>query len=494
LIEPGKLILVTGATGYVGRHLIPHLLAKGYRLRCLAHHPQRLKGLAWMPYVEIVTGDAVQPETLDRALEGVSTAYYLIHSMASGQRYSERDLAAARNFAEAAARAGVEHIIYLGGLADLEPNIGLHMLSRIQTGEVLRQGSTPVTEFRASVIIGPGSISFEMIRYLTEQFPLLLGPRWLHNHVQPIAIRNVLDYLLTALEHPAGQSMVYEIGGPDLMTYAETMLVYAKLRGLKRRLLVIPGIPLALMAFFVDKLTPVPSSIASPLIDSLRGNSVVRNDTARRDFTHIRLLDYQTAVEAALSKLTPGYVEPAVHEVAHSVIITKHEGFFIDHRQTSLDLLPEAVYQAFTGLGGKRGWMYLNGVWQLRGWLDQLFGGPGMRGRKDEDRLEVGAIVDFYTVETLEPGRMMCLRADLIAPGAGWMEWRVKPCDEGGVTLSQTAYFAPKGLTGFLYWYLLSPIHRLVFAGLLKRIARQADKIQHLMYSKDPVQREEGTR
>ena len=216
--------------------------------------------------------------SLDPALEGVSTAFYLVHNMTSGHGYAERDLLAAGNFAQAASQAGVEHIIYLGGLADPQASIGQHLASRIQTGDALRQGSVPVTELRASIVIGPGATAFEMIRYITEQFPLLLAPRWVSNQVQPIAIENVVDYLLAALESPPGSSRVYEIGGPEAMRFGETMLVYAKLRGLKRRLIALPVLPLPLMAFMVDKLTPVPASMASPLIDGMRGDSVVQDD------------------------------------------------------------------------------------------------------------------------------------------------------------------------------------------------------------------------
>ncbi len=232
------------------------------------------------------------------------------------------------------------------------------------------------------------------------------------------------------------------------------------------------------MAFFVDRLTPVPSSIARPLIDSMRGESIVRDDAVLRDFPQISLLDYEASVTAALGRLSPEHVEPALYESTQSVIIIKDEGFFIDHCRTSLDLKPEFVYRAFSGLGGKRGWLYLNKLWQLRGLLDKLLGGPGMRGRQDENELRVGVIVDFYRVEALEPGRMLRLRADLKSPGTGWMEWRLRPQPEGGVLLTQIAFFAPKGITGFLYWYLLYPLHRLVFAGLLRAIARRAGELQ----------------
>jgi uncharacterized protein YbjT (DUF2867 family) len=468
------LILVAGATGYVGRHLIPALLAQGCRVRCLARQPRRLAIQPWFAQVEVLQGDVVDRPALDQALAGVSTAFYLVHNMTSGQSYAERDLLGAHSFAAAAAQAGVAHIIYLGGLADPQASIGQHLASRIHTGEALRQGCVPVTEFRASIVIGPGATAFEMIRYITEQFPLLLAPRWAFKHAQPIAIQNVVDYLLAALASPPGSSRVYEIGGPDMMTFAETMLTYARLRGLKRRLLTLPILPLPLMAFMVEKLTPVPASMAHPLLDGMRGDSVIRDPAARRDFPQIRLIDYPRMIKAALSQLTPEHIDPVAFEGTRPVIMVKHQGFFIDHRQVHLELPAEVVYQTITGLGGRGGWLYLNGLWRLRGWLDRLVGGPGMRGRLPGDTLKSGDVVDFYTVDALEAGRRLHLRADLKAPGLGWMEWRVRPREAGGVTLTQTACFAPKGLPGFLYHYLLSPMHRLVYAGLLRGIARRA--------------------
>jgi len=359
-------------------------------------------------------------------------------------------------------------------LADPQAEISLHMRSRIQTGEALRQGKVPVTEFRAGVIIGPGSISFEMIRFLTELFPILIGPRWLHRCAQPVAIQNVLDYLLAALETPACRGQTYEIGGADVMTYAETMLVYARLRGLRRSLLALPGIPVWLMAFLVDKLTPVPASIASPLINGMRADSVVRDDGARRVFPHVRLLDYAEAVSSALSRLFPAQVEPVWDGRTNQVKIIKHEGFFIEKRQVSLEVPPAAVYHAFTTLGGKNGWLFMDWLWRLRGLLDRLSGGPGMRGRRDEERLDEGDSIDFYRVEASTPDRMLRLQAELRAPGAGWMEWTVQPQPGGGSLLSQTAFFTPRGTPGFLYWYLLYPFHRLVFSGLFLRIVRRA--------------------
>lgn len=470
------MILVAGASGYIGRQLTPRLLEAGCRVRCLMREAVPPGRRLFPSQVEIVSGDILSEGVLDEGLQGISAAYYLIHSMASGRRYHERDMAAARRFIQAADRAGVEHIIYLGGLADPGGEIGRHMRSRIQTGEVLRQGRAAVTEFRAGVIIGPGSISFEMIRYLTEQFPVLIGPRWLKNRVQPVAVRDVIAYLLAALGTPESRGRVFEIGGPDVMAFGEAMLLYARLRGLQRGLVTLPWIPLRLMAFGVDRLTPVPASIAAPLIEGMRSDSLVAGDDARRVFPGIEPLGYREAVMAALSDLTPDALEPVWDIGTNAVKILKHAGFFIEFRQARLEVRPEAVYRSFARLGGTGGWLYLDTLWRLRGFLDRLAGGPGMRGRPGDD-LAVGDVVDFYRVEVLEPGRRLRLWAELKAPGLGWMEWRVRPDGSGACLFSQTAYFAPKGLGGYLYWYLLYPVHHLVFAGLFRAIGRRANRL-----------------
>jgi len=287
-----RLVLVTGATGYVGGNLAPRLLAMGYRVRMLARDASRLQGRSWRSQVEVVEGDIISPQVVNQALQEVSTAYYLIHNMASGKDYVEREIESAHNFATAASAAGVEHIIYLGGLADPAEDIGSHLRSRLQTGDILRQGSVPVTEFRSSLIIGSGSYSFELIRYLSEQFPILPGPRWMHKCTQPIAIQNVLDYLTSALEDQACRGKTYEIGGKDMLRYADTIYLYARLRGLKRRLIPLPGIPIKVLAELAGILTPVPARIASPLLEGMRGASVICNDLAKRDFPLIQPIGY----------------------------------------------------------------------------------------------------------------------------------------------------------------------------------------------------------
>src|SRR5215208_6525058 len=304
-----KLILVTGATGYIASRLVPRLLNAGYRVRCLARDPRRLKGRGWSHSVEVVQGDVTTPSTLHAALKGVHTAYYLIHNMTYGHGYTSLELDSARAFASAAAEAGVEHIIYLGGLADPEQHIAPHMRSRIETGRVLREGNVPVTEFRAGVIAGSGSISFEMIRFMTELLPIVPGPSWMKNKSQPIAIQNVIDYLFAALTNPAGRGGVFEIGGPDITTYGDLMLRYARIRGLQRRMVLLPGIPIWFMAFGVGLITPVPYPIAYALIGGLSADSVVKHPEALNVFPEVNLIDFNSAVKEALEKTHPSHIE-----------------------------------------------------------------------------------------------------------------------------------------------------------------------------------------
>jgi uncharacterized protein YbjT (DUF2867 family) len=472
-----RLVLVTGGTGYVGGCLVPCLMEKGYRVRVLVHDKTRLVGRSWQSQVEMVYGDIASPDVLNKAVQGVSTAYYLVHNMASGRNYIDKEIESARNFASVVGMSGMEHIIYLGGLADPEGDIGLHLRSRINTGDILRQGRIPVTEFRASLIIGSGSISFELIRYLTEQFPLMFSPRWIHNRTQPIAVQNVLDYLISALDFPGCRGKIYEIGGKDILTYAEVMSIYACARGLKRWIITFPGISVEFIGKLAGKLTPVPAEIACPLLGGMRSDSVVRNTLALQDFPQIQILDYETSVALALENLSPRKIETNWENQKSGVRI-KQEGFFVESQQIMVRVNPESVFRAVIGLGGRRGWLYLNGLWKLRGFLDRVFGGPGLRGRRDDGLLVEGDILDFYRVEALEPRQRLLLRAEMKAPGLGWMEWRMAEKLGGEVLLTQIAYFAPRGFLGFIYWYILLPVHRLVFNGLINAIARQAINIQ----------------
>ncbi len=339
----------------------------------------------------------------------------------------------------------------------------------------MRQGKVPVTEFRAGVIVGPGSISFEMIRFMTELMPVVVGPSWLQNLAQPIAVQNVVDYLLAALESKTSQSRVFEIGGPDRMSYAQLMLTYGRLRGLSRKYVIVLGMPVWFMALGVEWMTPVPAVIATPLVDGMRSESVVQDGSACRVFPNVRLIGYEDAVNLALASLQPDCIEPIWVGNEQAVKVLKHEGFFIDHRCLPVNATPENVFQVFTNMGGQYGWPYANWLWILRGWLDKLFDGPGLR--PDRGPLKEGGVVDYYRVETIEPNRLLRLVSELKAPGAGWMEWRVETVD-GATILSQTGFFAPRGLPGFLYWYLLGPFHKLVFRGLIKSIAQKSENPQ----------------
>lgn len=472
-------ILITGATGYIGGRLVPHLLEHGYSLRCMVRDPARLQGRDWRENVDVVTGDVLDPATLPAVLQGVDVAYYLVHSMGGGQNFHTRDLEAARSFGQAARQAGVRRIIYLGGLGDPESQLSEHLRSRHQTGDALREAGVPVTEFRAAVIVGSGSLSFEMIRYLTERVPVMICPRWVFTRVQPIAIRNVLDYLAAALEIPDSLGQVVEIGGADVLTYGEMMTGYAAVRGLKRWLISVPVLTPRLSSYWVHLVTPIPAAIARPLIEGLRNEVVVRNSFAAQLFPHIQPMDYATAVRQSLAQLEAGAVETAWSDALVTtqgavppVSLTTSEGMVIERRQELLQASPQAVYRAFTSLGGEKGWLYFNWAWQLRGLADRLVGGVGMRrGRRDPQDVRVGDALDFWRVEAVEPDRLLRLRAEMKVPGRAWLQFQVQPQPDGYVLLSQTAFFAPKGLSGWVYWYGLYPIHSLIFNGMIRRLA-----------------------
>jgi uncharacterized protein YbjT (DUF2867 family) len=404
--------------------------------------------------------------------------------MGGGNDFSERDLLAARNCAEAAKSAGVRRIIYLGGLGDPQAELSAHLRSRQETGAALREAGVPVTEFRAAVIVGSGSLSFEMIRYLTERLPVMICPRWVFTRVQPIAIRNVLDYLVAALDSPDSAGRVLEIGGQDVLTYADMMMGYARARGLKRWLISVPVLTPRLSSYWVHLITPIPSVIARPLIKGMGNEVVVRDDTARRLFPTIELLDYATSVRLALGKIESRGVETAWSDALTSsqgektpVALLTSEGMIIERRRRAVAADSEVVFRSFARLGGDRGWLYLDWTWQLRGMIDRLCGGVGMRrGRRDPENLRVGDALDFWRVEAVEPGQLVRLRAEMRVPGRAWLEFQATPHPDGTTLLTQTAFFEPKGLSGLLYWYLLYPVHRLIFSGLIRRIA--ADSIR----------------
>lgn len=479
------LILVTGATGYVGGRLVPRLLEAGYQVRCLVRDPARLQGRPWFDDVDVVRGDVLNPETLSPALQGVEAAYYMIHSMKSSADFHRRDLNAARNFGNAAKNTGVRRLIYLGGLVDPNTALSEHLSSRQQTGQVLREAGIPVTEFRAAAIIGSGSLSFEMVRYLTERLPVMICPRWVYTRTQPIAIRDVLSYLVTALEVPESAGQIIEIGGADVLTYGEMMLGYARERGLRRHLVPVPVLTPRLSSYWVHWVTPIPAEIAKPLIQGLRNELIVREDTAQRLFPKIRPMAYRTAVQRTLANLDASQVETIWSDALASsqgditpVTLTTQDGMIIEQRQQLVNAPPAAVYRAYTGLGGRRGWPYFDWAWRIRGIMDRLVGGVGLRrGRRDPDELRVGDALDFWRVEAVEPDRLLRLRAEMKVPGRAWLQFESKPQADDRTILQQTALFAPKGLSGLLYWYALYPLHSLIFSGMVQQLGWQAEAL-----------------
>lgn len=482
-MSDGERILITGATGYIGGRLISHLLEARYSVRAMVRDPNRLRGRPWYDQVELVKGDVLKPETLPAALQGITIAYYLIHSMGGGKDFEERDKQAANNFQQAANAAGVQRIIYLGGLGEAEAELSQHLRSRHQTGDVLRLGQTKVTEFRAAVIVGSGSLSFEMIRYLTERVPIMICPQWVYTRVQPIAIRNVLQYLVAAIETPASAGQIIDIGGADVLTYGDMMKIYAQVRGLWRILLPVPVLTPRLSSYWVHLVTPIPSKIAQPLIEGLRSEVVVRNDRAYRLFPQIQPMDYRTAVARALAKLNAQEVETAWSGALTSsqgdrepVILGDQEGMLLEKRQRVVQASAAAVYQAFSRLGGTQGWLYFDWAWQIRGLLDRMVGGVGLRrGRRHPMELRPGDALDFWRVEAVDLNHSLRLRAEMKVPGRAWLQFEANRESDTQTCLVQTAYFAPKGLWGLLYWYLLYPIHALIFSGLIDALKEQAE-------------------
>jgi uncharacterized protein YbjT (DUF2867 family) len=402
--------------------------------------------------------------------------------MYAGSDYLDRDVAAARNFGSACKEAGVQRIIYLGGLGDPQAALSKHLRSRQITGDVLRESGVPVTEFRAAIIVGSGSASFEMIRYLTDRLPVMICPRWVYTHIQPIAVTDVLAYLVQALSTPESAGRIIEIGGADVMTYADTMLQYAKVRGLRRLLIPVPVLSPTLSSHWVHWVTPVSARIARPLIEGVRNDTVVRDDSAGRIFPTIKPVDYETAVREALSSLQASRVETSwtdalISSQSGSTVstLTIQEGIFVKRWQKIVSTSPGNVFKIFSGLGGGRGWMYADWVWRVRGLVDRLAGGSGLRrGRRHPDDVRVGDALDFWRVEAVEPDRLLRLRSEIRQPGSLWLQFEVKGHSEGDSRLIQTLFYAPKGLWGLLYWYIFYVPHHIVFTGVVKKIARKA--------------------
>jgi len=471
-------ILVTGATGYIGGQLIPRLTVQ-HHVVCMVREPQRLIGKKW-DKVEIRQGDVLGRASLTSAMQGIEVAYYLIHAMAGGEQgFEEREYTGAENFGKAARERGIQRIIYLGGLGECEKGLSPHLWSRQHVGEILRGSGVPVTEFRAAVVIGLGSISFEMFRYLTERLPIMVTPKWVTTRCQPIAIENVLDYLTLCLTQPRSIGKMYEIGGPDVLTYGDMMREYASARHLKRYLIPVPILTPRLSSYWVNIVTPIPSSYAQPLIEGLRNEVVVHDPSAQEDF-NIKLISYPEALQRALTRDGSGEVETywagaqAGLTAGRTHKIT--QGMFIEQRRLETEIEPKAIYGIFARIGGKQGWYYADWLWKLRFWLDKLAGGVGMRqDQRKLGKIQPGDILDGFIVEMVDIGRLIRLRNEMKAPGPAWMQFEVQRSGTGKTLLIQTAFFEPHGLMGLAYWYGLYPFHQLIFRGMARAIVRRSE-------------------
>ncbi|WBB79464.1 SDR family oxidoreductase [Micromonospora sp. WMMD882] len=481
--------LVTGATGYLGGRLAPRLLAQGHTVRCLVRAAGRLRDVPWAARAEVVEGDLRRPETLPAAFADVEVAYYLVHSLGQAD-FEAADREAAGNFATAARAAGVRRIVYLGGpepAADDHPSP--HLRSRAEVGRILLASGVPTVVLRAAVIIGSGSASFEMLRHLTERLPVMVTPRWVRNRIQPIAVRDVLRYLIGCATLPPEVSRAFDVGGPDVLTFGDTMQRYAAVAGLRRRL-ILPVRPLtpSLSSHWVGVVTPVPNRIARPLVESLVHEAVAHeHDIAR----HVPdppggLTGFDEAVRLALTRVRDAEVETrwstasgpdAPAEPLPSDPAWSGGSTYTDRRERRVDAPPEALWRVIEGIGGEHGWYSFPLAWSVRGALDRLVGGVGLRrGRRHPERLYVGEALDFWRVEEIVPGSLLRLRAEMRLPGRAWLELRADQTDDGVSRYVQRAVFLPRGLAGHAYWAAVAPFHALVFGGMARNIARAAEQ------------------
>ncbi|HEY5638853.1 MAG TPA: SDR family oxidoreductase [Dehalococcoidia bacterium] len=477
MTEVKPLILLTGATGYVGGRLLVALEKGGHRVRCLARQPDHLSARA-SPGTEVVRGDLLDLESLRQAMSGVTTAYYLVHSMGSDDSFQKQETASAQNFAQAAVEAGVRRIVYLGGLGrgqDLSP----HLASRREVGRILRESGTTTIEFRASIIVGSGSLSFEIVRALVDRLPVMVTPRWVRVRAQPIAIEDVVAYLVSALDVGVDQSEVVEIGGAEAVTYQEMMREYARQRGLKRLMIPVPVLTPRLSSLWLGLVTPVYATIGRKLIDSIPHETVVASDLALRLFD-VRPLGIKDAIARAIRNEDQEIAATRWSDALSSRGRERSWGGvrfgsrLVDSRAIELPVSPTEAFRPIERIGGKTGWYYGDWMWTLRGFLDLLFGGAGLRrGRRDPAHLAVGNTVDFWRVESITPDQLLRLRAEMKLPGRAWLQFEVEGRD-GGCVIRQTSLFDPVGIPGLAYWYSLAPFHQFVFGGMLKGIARAA--------------------
>ncbi|MGW5645682.1 SDR family oxidoreductase [Saccharopolyspora sp. NPDC003752] len=483
-----RLCLVTGATGYIGGRLVPLLLDAGHRVRCLVRSPEKLRDVPWRDRVEVVRGDLLDADQVRSACEGVDVLYYLVHSLAK-KGFADLDRRSAAIVAAEAERAGVARIVYLGGVHPASGQLSEHLRSRAEVGEILLRGGVPAVVLQAAVIIGSGSASFEMLRYLTERLPLMVTPSWVRNRVQPIAIRDVLHYLVGAARLPAAVNRTFDIGGPDVLTYADMMSGFAAVAGLPRRRMVPVGVlSPRLSSLWINIVTPVPRSIGAPLIESLINEAIC----AEHDIDEFvpppegGTTSYRDAVGLALRKIRRGEVETrwsdaspagAPWEPLPSDPPWSGGSAYRDVREHRTTASAPDVWRVVEGIGGGNGWYSFPLAWAVRGWADRLIGGVGLRrGRRDPRRLRTGDALDWWRVEELVDGRYLRLRAEMKVPGRAWLEMSVEPGGTAGSCYRQRAVFIPRGLLGHAYWWAVAPFHGLVFGGMARNITSAAER------------------
>ena len=480
-------VLVTGATGYVGGRLVPALLDEGHTVRCVTRGVGRLRDVPWRQRVEVVEGDVFDFDAICRALADVEVAYYLVHSLNTGPDFESRDRQAAATFAAAASEAGVRRIVYLGGLSPRDTALSPHLRSRAEVGDVFLAGDVPTIVLRAAVILGSGSASFEMLRYLTERLPAMVTPRWVRNRIQPIAVRDVVRYLARWASLPGEVNRSFDIGGPDVLTYIEMMQRYARVAGLRKRLIIpVPVLSPSLSSHWVNFVTPVPSAIARPLVESLRHEVICgEHDIAEWiPDPPDGLIGFEKAVQLALTRVTDSVVPTrwsnASWSSAPSDSLPSDPQWsggsqYVDDRTVHVNASPENLWRIIEGIGGEHGWYSWSLAWALRGWVDRLVGGVGLRrGRRDPAHLYVGEALDFWRVEEIVAGQLLRLRAEMKLPGTAWLELTVGE-DGAGTYYRQRAVFRPRGLGGHAYWRIIAPFHGIVFGGMVRNIVRAAE-------------------
>ena len=469
------LVLLTGATGYVGGRLLTRLEDQAVRVRCLARRPENLVARVG-PDTEVVEGDVLDPASLPPAIKSVDTAFYLIHSMGTEGSFEQQDRDAATNFANAARNAGVNRIIYLGGLGEDDADLSAHLRSRHEVGELLRESGCRVLEFRASIVIGSGSLSFELVRALVQRLPVMICPKWVSVQTQPIAVEDLLDYLVEALDWSGDESRIFEIGGPSQVSYGEIMREYARQRGLRRCFISVPVLTPRLSSLWLGLVTPIYAKVGRKLVDSLRNPTVVKDDAAFREFA-VKPRNLTQAIERALANEDQDFAQTRWSDALSSsrgLIAwggTRFGSRIVDSRCVTVSATPKEAFRPIRRIGGKEGWYYADFLWTIRGWIDLLCGGVGKRrARRDPDNLQVGEVLDWWRVEDFEPDRRLRLSAEMKVPGRAWLEFEVEPCEEGSI-IRQTAIFDPAGVFGLAYWYGIYPLHALIFRGMLDGIA-----------------------